>query len=286
MMALMVALVAATGLAYARQQSAPASPPYAALLVPVIVTDEQGRPVSGLDRSAFVVQEKQRRLAVTDVRADGPSSVVLVLDTSASMARDTLMRAGAALHRIVAALPPDSEVMVVIATTGEASGWERDRRVVIDAVDRLGEPQPKGATALHAALVRSLRLVGTGRFLRRAVIVVSDGQDTASRVPFDDVVDAVRGTSALVYGLVMTGETVAAEAAAHLKRLESSGGRMFRLTRAADRWTAAADAIAAEVQHHYLLSVAVPGPPDRRRHAITVTVTGGERVTVRARAGY
>lgn len=140
---------------------------------------------TALDRVGVTVGE--RALPVTSEQisvAQGATAprraVVLVLDTSGSMAGAPLTAARAAARRYVQALPADVEIAVVTAGAPAVVVLPptRDRAAAGRALDRLAA---KGETALYDGVRAAAGLVGKGEWGQRRIVALSDGADTASK---------------------------------------------------------------------------------------------------------
>lgn len=244
----------------------------------VSVTAPGGGVVRDLTAEDFTVLENgapQRIEAFA--MGEFPLAVVLAIDRSFSMQGPPLRLARDAARTFLQQLRPDDEALVVavgsqVEPLGELS---RDRAAQRSALDAL---VPWGTTSLHDAILDVLDRVATGRG-RRAVILLSDGQDRYSRATVDDVVARVRGSDALVYGIAL-GRT-ASPLFTQLGQL--SGGRAFHVQ---DPWQLPGvfSTIASELRSQYLLGYAPPaGDPGWR--TIEVRVKRPDLV-VRARGGY
>src|SRR5438105_12563693 len=68
-------------------------------------------------------------------------------------------------------------------------GWTRDRRDLLEPLDRL---TPNGATAMYDAVERAIPLATKGQNQKKALVVISDGNDTSSRTGIRDVKEIIR----------------------------------------------------------------------------------------------
>ena len=166
----------------------------------VTVTDSQGRLISGLDRDAFAVYEDGVKQDLALFNRDRlPLSVVLLMDESASM-EDKAAAAKAAAKRFVATLVPDDRARVVgfnnrINVLQDFTG---DKAALNAGIDQL---HPEGATALHNAFYISIKDLQkqkqAGAAARReAIILLSDGENTASIVTDEQVIALARSAPA------------------------------------------------------------------------------------------
>lgn len=240
--------------------------------------------VRGLERDAFRVYEDDVAQPITYFAAENiPLELVTAVDVSESM---TLSIDGVKenVKRFLSALRPSDRVTVV----GFNENFFVLARPSVDlptrlkAVDRLAA---WGMTSLHDILIRSFDLLGAQPG-RRGLVVFSDGEDTASRVPRETVERRAETSDAVLY---MIGQGRAIQSAT-LKDLcerlaQKSGGRAF-FPRQMDELRVAFDQILEELSNQYLLGYV---PPSQKRdstwHRIRVEVAGGKH-EVRARQGY
>ena len=164
--------------------------------VDVFVTKKDA-PVSGLETGDFRVEDNgvAQRVEVVDGKLV-PTTAVLALDTSASVAGGSLVHLQEAARAFLAGLGESDEAALVtfnekLVLREDAS---RNLAVVRAAFDRV---RPRGGTSLIDALYVCLkRRWGTGRPL---IVLFTDGQDSASWLENEDVLQAARESSALLH---------------------------------------------------------------------------------------
>ena len=174
--------------------------------VTVTVTDRSGRFVPGLRQADFVVYDDDQSVEVTHFSSDRvPVSLGIVLDTSGSMAGDKIERARAAIERFLDQLrDPDDEVFLY----GFASDvrliqeWTTSRDAVSAGLRRV---DAVGGTAMYDAVIEAVPKAQQGRNRKKAVVLISDGNDTSSNSGLRDVRRAVRETDVLVYTIGIDG---------------------------------------------------------------------------------
>jgi Ca-activated chloride channel family protein len=267
-------LVAAALLPFALQFSAGVD----LVEVYVSVTSREGAPVGDLAREDFVVLDNGVEQPIeVFARGDFPLSVVLAIDRSFSMNGPPLRLAREGAAGFLRALRPEDLALIVAIGTGvEAFGeLSADRSGQEAALDNL---VPWGTTSLHDAILEVLDRVEQGSG-RRAVIILSDGQDRYSTATQADVVARVREGDVLVYGI-----TLAAQPSPLFTTLaDLSGGRSFHVTRA-EALAGVFATISRELRTQYLLGYAPPpGPAGWRTIEVQV---GRPGAGVRARSGY
>ena len=167
------------------------------------VTDPAGRPVTGLEREAFRVTDGgQPRDIDVFAAGDFPLSVAIAIDRSWSMAGEPLERARSAARQFLGELRADDEAALIgISSEVETlAPLSRDRRTQLAALDEL---RPWGSTKLHDALLESITRVEAAQG-RRALLVLSDGEDRGSRASADEVVQRARRTPVLIYPVTVS----------------------------------------------------------------------------------
>ncbi len=166
------------------------------------VTDQSGRFVPGLNKDDFRVYDDEQLQTVTHFNADRvPVSLGIVLDTSGSMDGDKIVSARQALDRFLYQLTdPDDEVFLYRFDNSPVlvEGWTRDKRRISESLGRI---QPRGSTALYDAVVDAVHLAQQGHNRKKAVVILSDGNDTSSRTDVFAVKQLIRETEVLVYAI-------------------------------------------------------------------------------------
>ena len=165
------------------------------------VTDAAGRNVVGLTKEDFTVEDNGLRqdIAFFGSGEDTPMSLVLAVDVSGSM-EDKIDGVQDALTHLLARLKRDDEVAMITfhGDVNVVARFDEERNKVARAIRGL---RPSGGTALYDAIGDALRLVATGRQPKRAVLLLTDGNDTASRRRVGEIVEAVVRSEAIVYCL-------------------------------------------------------------------------------------
>ena len=170
--------------------------------VTATVTDDSGRFVSGLKQSDFLVYDDEQRVEVTHFSAERvPVSLGIVLDTSGSMAGEKIAAARAALDRFLFdLLGPEDEVFLYRFDSRPhlVQAWTNDRERVASELRQL---RADGATALYDAVAEALPLLQSGRHRKKALLIISDGNDTNSRTDLATVRQLIRQSESLVYAI-------------------------------------------------------------------------------------
>jgi VWFA-related protein len=228
---------------------------------------------------------------------DAPISVVVLFDKSGSMAGDKLMHAKDAIVNFVGALARQDETLV-IAFSHELGQFGLDAKIIQRETKGL---RSGGGTRLYDAVLEAAKAITTsGRKEKRAILILSDGEDAASRASLDDAVEAVTRAEVPVYaiGIEMEGEAPEWNARSLWKPLRWYGPveALKRLTDGTGGWTYPIVAakrckevcllVADELRNQYLLGYYPTNEArDGRWRTLTVRTTRSG-VTLAARAGY
>jgi VWFA-related protein len=166
------------------------------------VTDQSGRFVPGLNKDDFRVYDDETLQTVTHFNSDRvPVSLGIVLDTSGSMDGDKMVAAKSALDRFLYQLvDPNDEVFLYRFDNQPelVEGWTRDKRRVSESLNRI---KPRGSTSLYDAVADAVQLAQQGHNRKKAVVIISDGNDTTSRTDIFAVKQLIRETEVLVYAI-------------------------------------------------------------------------------------
>jgi Ca-activated chloride channel family protein len=258
------------------------------------VTDAQGNYVLGLDKSAFAVQDNDSPQQVTAFsNEDTPASVAVVFDISGSMSEAKTAQAKQALAGFIQTSHPLDEFFLV-SFDSQAHlllAGSRDGDAVLNKFTYF---QPGGNTALYDALYLGLERVTHGTYPRRAILLITDGEDNASRYTFKEIRRALRESDVSVYtigvreGSLHTSASIAAEI--DLRNLATvSGGETF-FPRDSRQMDEAFERIALELRHQYSIAYRPENfAPDGKWHRLKIRVTqadGDHRLVVRSRQGY
>ncbi len=206
---MLVVLVAATATVVRSQsaQDARQDPPRFRSGVELInvnatVTDADGRFVRGLRQEDFRVYQDGQAQDITHFSSERvPVSLGILLDTSSSMDDAKMAAAREALNRfLLELLGPEDEVFLYRFDSSPelVHGWTTDKRKVSEALERI---VPAGSTAMYDALAEAVPLVQAGQHQKKALVLISDGNDTISRMLLEDLKTQVRATEILVYAI-------------------------------------------------------------------------------------
>jgi VWFA-related protein len=168
--------------------------------VPVSVLDGKGQPVLGLHDSDFKISEDGKRQGVTFFSGERrPLRIALALDVSRSM-ENKIRQVEEALRHFVDLLEPADEILVMTFSDRlrVVQDFTSDRQLLARVLDNL---DVSGGTALYDAAYESIGRVAAGPAESKAVVLVTDGVDTASSVVFDDLREFARRKEVPVFSI-------------------------------------------------------------------------------------
>ena len=175
--------------------------------VTATVTDSTGRFVPGLKQEDFTVYEDELPQTITHFSAERvPVSLGLVLDTSGSMAGEKWDHATDALNRFLLDLLVDQDEVFLYRFSNDpvlVENWTTNREQLSRAISRIF---PRGGTAMYDALADAVPMADTGHNRKKAVVVISDGNDTNSRTTVQELKQLIHETEVLVYAVGIDGE--------------------------------------------------------------------------------
>ena len=176
--------------------------------VTATVSDASGRFVSGLTQDDFIVYDDDQRVDVTHFEAERvPVSLGILLDTSGSMYGEKMSAARGAIARFVDdLLERDDELFLYRFSNYPVlvQGWTHNRRDLIEPLARIF---PNGGTAMYDAVARAIPLAQQGQNRKKAIVLISDGNDTSSRTDIRDLKQQIRESEILVYAVGIDGDS-------------------------------------------------------------------------------
>src|SRR4051812_1231004 len=263
--------------------------------VAAVVRDQKGRFVQDLTARDFEVLDGGQTRAITDLQRDlAGVSVAVLFDVSGSMEGHMPNAREAATHVLSWLDVSRDEAAVFTFDThlDERTPFTTGLRALPESMTLV---VPFGATSLHDAIALTARKVGEREGRRRAVIVMTDGADNASRLKPADVSAIASGIDVPVYifGIVPSIDNPSADTSTH--SVESSafagplgdlaawtGGHVFVASSPGQR-SVAARQIIDELRHQYVIAFESSGKPGW--HPLVVRARNKD-LTVRARSGY
>lgn len=252
------------------------------------VTDRNGRLLRGLPQSAFRVLEDGRpqKIAQFEEVENLPLTLGIAIDISGSMGSSLPVAVDAAGDFLNAIITPrDTCFLLSFADAVRLEMAPTDDPAALEA--GMSGLAAEGWTALYDAVVAGLYYF-RGNSGRRALILLSDGEDTASRYDYQGMLEYARRSGVTIYTVALDVPNpngrggLGRGARNRLRELaRETGGRSFTI-RAADQLTGVYQEIEDELRSQYLIAYAPDGQgePDTFRE-VEVEVEGGEARTIR-----
>jgi Ca-activated chloride channel family protein len=261
------------------------------VVLPVNVTDSNGAFVSGLQREQFRVYEEGKIQNVTlFAQEDTPVTAGILVDHSRSMG-PKLGEVTTAVSAFAHSSNPEDEMFVVDFSDNVSvellggKAFTSDPKILERAVSAVSA---RGQTALYDAVAEGLKHLELGKLEKKALIIVSDGGDNASRHKYSDVLTLARQAHALIYSIGLVGSSEEENPRALERLCKETGGIAF-FPRAGQSISDIAKAIARDLREQYTLGY----QPEReaggnsfRKIAVKIDAPGRGRLRVRTRTGY
>jgi len=261
-----------------------------AVTVTATVLDADGRLVQGLPKEAFEVYDDGEQQQITQFTNERvPVGLGLLLDISDSMFGDRIKDARVAVERFLFDLLDKSDEFFVLAFNHYPHILTRWTNTPEEVRGPMADLKPTGGTAIYDAVLGALPMIARRTRERAALVVISDGADTASDATVTDVRTSLLRSDAFVYAIAIDSpkrqaiNTRVNETA--LSEITGQSGGRTEVVRDMSDLQAATARIAEELNSQYVLAYASPHATDGRYHSIRVRVTRpGHKV--RARNGY
>ncbi len=293
--AAMAAIVASFAFATLAQSEDPLFTADARLVVVhVTVADQDDRLVTDLTRDDFRLFEDDRPQVIKDFKQeDVPVSAGILVDNSGSM-RDKRLKVNSAAVEFVKASNPDDEVFIVNFNDEaylDTNGFTSDIALMQDALQRIDS---RSGTALYDAIRMSLDFLNKkAKNDKRVLLVISDGEDNASRAELENVVRALKEqektTTIYAVGLLSDEERRSAKRAERALRYiaHATGGPSY-FPETVDEVQALTKRIAADIRNQYTITY-TPAESNKAAgfRSVKVELEGrAKRNEVRHRPGY
>jgi Ca-activated chloride channel family protein len=260
----------------------------------VTLTDTYGRYVTGLSKEAFTVLDDKETQEITFFSdEDAPVSLGVIFDVSGSMGKDKIIKAREALKHFIETSHDGDEYFLI--------GFNQRSQVLLDRtrdsnalLTKLTYVQTKGQTALYDACYLGVEKVTRGTHPKRALLIISDGQDNSSRYTFSELRRILKETDVLIYaigitdsgnpnGLDIAGQSILEELAG------VTGGHAFFPDTAAEM-NEIFERIAIELRHQYSIGYKPKNFVNNGKwHKVKVKVQpprGLPKLYVRTKDGY
>ena len=264
----------------------------------VSVRDRRGRYITGLERGAFTVIDDGKPQTLEMFSSDEvPASVGFLIDNSSSMGPNRDRVIASAVEFAKHSHPKDEVFVVtfnehVLPVFGPVVVGEMNMGEFGSSMSQA--ITARGMTAIYDGILDGLRRVGRGQHTRQVLIVISDGDDNASRATLDEVIKQVHESDATIYTIALIDPLTREGDPGLLRRLaQATGGETYR-PRRVEEIASAFERISRDIRSAYTLAytptaAATAGDEERhRRRTVRVYVrpADGRVLRVRTRDGY
>jgi Ca-activated chloride channel family protein len=277
------------------------------VLIPVTVTDHNGKTIEGLRAENFnIIEDQKPQRIVSFGSEDAPCSVGLVLDISGSM-QNTLNAAKGVVQAFFKTANPDDEFLLLTVSTQPAAtpGFTNEIAVLEKTIDFA---RPGGRTALTDTVYLGLSRMREARRPRRALLILSDGMDNQSRYSQGELMRMALEADVQIYTIILpdnasggTGDTIPfrprligkpgdqardRQGPDLLEKLsDRTGGLHFRVHNGAEA-NAATIKVSTALREEYLIGYQPPDSGTAGKWRRVSVKSNVPKVNVHARNGY
>jgi len=266
--------------------------------LPVAVIDRDGRAVNGLTKQSFEVFEDGVQQEITFFRReDIPVSVGLLIDNSASM-HNKRQRVNAAALAFARESNPQDETFIV-GFDDEVFLDQDFTNNIDDLTKAFSKIDTRGQTAVYDAISLSVNHVRQGRKDKKALLLISDGEDNASRYNFETALAALRKSDVVLYAIGLLDEpeqrggifrkVPESKVKETLTRFAQATGGQAYFPKSVDEVDQLCRSIAHDLRNQYMIGYSSSNNAAEgswRRISDRLTDRMAPRFTVRAKPGY
>jgi VWFA-related protein len=254
----------------------------------VTVRDAEGRLVTDLEQKDFIIEEDGVPQPITQFTNERvPVSLSLTLDISDSMRGRRFADARDALGHFLDRLLAVEDEAALVGFNHEArlyGAWTTERAGLRE---RLAGIKPSGGTAMYDAVDVSVPLFDSRQHPRAAIVLVSDGADTASDTTPTQLKQKLNRSDIFLYAIGIDSLDARNSTRINpftLQELTSQGGGYTEIIRSTEELGPATQRIAEELNNQYMLGYTPARRGDGSYHTVRVKVAN-ETYRVRARRG-
>jgi Ca-activated chloride channel family protein len=252
-------------------------------------TDDHNQPVPNIGRDDFAIVDNE--VVLRDFRSLNPSNetpldIVLLVDASGSVAPQfhAVITDILDLASMTAAVPGDQMSLITFAGSQPALLCHGDCSVAV-LEEKFAEVKPSGLTPLFDALDYSARYLSSRHApgTQQVLILLSDGNDTASRSTSRDALNSVLASGAILYAIDITPRPHVSEGSASLQSTaQATGGRSLSLQNgAAD----ALQSVLADLRASYVVTYSLPNR-SAGFHSLRILPKHDSKLHFHCRRGY
>jgi Ca-activated chloride channel homolog len=254
----------------------------------VTVRDAEGRLVTNLERKDFTIEEDGVPQEITQFTKERvPVSLSLTLDVSDSMRGQRMADARTALAHFLdklLAIEDEASLLGFNHETRMFGQWTTERSGMRGKLDGI---TPSGGTAMYDAIDSALPLFESRLHPRAAILLVSDGADTASDMTPTTLKQKLVRSDVFLYAIGINSLDARNSTRINpftLNELTSQGGGYTEIIGSTAELGAATERIAEELNHQYMLGYTPAKRGDGKYHSVRVKVSN-DSYRVRARRG-
>lgn len=257
------------------------------------VSDKKGRFLTNLGKSDFEVYENKKPQKILEFTAESdlPLRLAILIDTSNSIRERFKFEQSAAMEFLNTLLRPRQDRAMVVS-------FDTNTELVADLTDdfqklnaAISGLRPGGGTSMYDAIFYScrdklMRDQPRSKF-RRAMIIVSDGEDNQSRYTLGQALEMAQKADVVIYAISTNISRIQTDGDKVMRHMASeTGGQAFFPFKVEDL-SQSFENIANELRHQYnVFYRPEPLKADGLYHKIEMRVTNRKDVVVRARKGY
>jgi VWFA-related protein len=257
------------------------------------VTDKKGRFVTDLTKADFDIVENKKPQTIQQFTAESdlPLRIAVLVDTSNSIREQFRFEQEAAIRFMQSVIRPREDRMMLVSFDSAAelvSDLTGDLKQLEQGVKSM---RPGGGTALYDAIYfaakEKLMMDQPRDKFRRAMIVISDGEDTESRMSRDQALEMAQKADVVIYAISTNITRDDKDGDKVLRYLtDETGGQAFFPFKVEDL-DQSFENIANELRHQYnIFYRPEPLKTDGLYHPVTVKTKSRKDLIVRARKGY
>jgi Ca-activated chloride channel homolog len=254
------------------------------------VIDDKQHMITNLDRNAFTVLEDGKPQTITSFRhEDIPVALGIVIDNSGSM-REKRDRVNKAALNLVRASNAQDQVFIVNFNDEYYldQDYTSEVRKLQEALEKV---EARGGTALYDALVASAdHLKKSAKLQKKALLVVTDGEDNASRESLETAVRRLQAENGpTVYAIGILGGEKERRARRALQTIAERTGGIAFLPKTADEVDSISRTVAHDIRNQYTIGYKPTTPKSAggyRTIHVDARAHGYGKLTVRTRSGY
>ena len=257
------------------------------------VTDKKGRFITNLTQNDFELIESKKKQVIQQFTAESdlPLRLAILIDTSNSIREQFHFEQQAAIRFMNDVMRPKEDRMLLVSFDSSPELVSELTNNMVALEKGVNGMRPGGGTSLYDALYFAAKdklMVDQPREkFRRAIILISDGEDTQSKYTRDQALEMVQKSDSVIYAISTNTTRQGTEGDEVLKYLtEETGGQAFFPFKVEDL-DQSFENIANELRHQYnIFYHPDPLQTDGLYHPITLRVKTRKELTVRARKGY